>query len=335
MILRVLAILALIVGILPPAAAQQRVSVATQRSAANGALFLAAARGYFKAEGLDIAMGAYPKPQDAVEAVASGRSEFGLAALSPAAFNLAGGGAIKAIAAQTREQSDYEGDEVVAANAAYARGLRKFADLAGKTVAVDSFGGILHYQLGRIASVKGFDLNGVTVKPLYSLDAMSKAVAAGTVDAAILPSREARDLLVANQGKLIGWYSEIDTQQLGALFVSSKAILTKRASVEKFVRAYRRGVADYAAALLRHDRCGKHIADAASHAAAKIIAGYVYPDSASGAATIEANAYYMDPKGRLDAADLARQVAWLQAQGFVDRNVDAAGVVDLSFPAGR
>jgi NitT/TauT family transport system substrate-binding protein len=50
---------------------------------------------------------------------------------------------------------------------------------------------------------------------------------------------------------------------------------------------------------------------------------------------IEANAYFMDPKARIDMADIARQLAWYQAQGFVDKNVDARAVVDLSFTAGN
>jgi NitT/TauT family transport system substrate-binding protein len=318
MILRALAILVLVAGNLSVAFAQQPVSVATQRLSANGALFLAAMRGYFGAEGLDLTMGAYP-------------SQFALAALSPAAFNLAGRGVIKAVAAQTREWRDYEGDEVIAANAAYAHGLRKFADLAGKVVAVDALGSPVHFQLGEIARAKGFKLAGVTVKPLYSFDDMAQAVADGTVDAAVLPSRYARDLLVANQGRLIGWCSEIGTPQLGALFVSAKLIRTQHEMVEKFVRAYARGVADYAKALLRHDRYGKRVSDTAAKQAAADIARYVYPDSAAGAVTVAANAYYIDPKARLDAKDFARQLVWYEAQGFVKKNVMAGEIVDSEF----
>ena len=334
MILRWL-LVCLIAGLTVPAAAQDRVLVVTQRQAASGALFLAAAHGYFKAEGLDAQIGIYRTPQEVVEAVASGRSEFGLAALTPAAFNLAGRGAITAIAAQLREKRDYEGDEVIAANAAYAKGLRKFADLAGKVVAVESLGNAPHYQLGEIARANDFDLAAVTVKPLYSLDDMSKAVAAGTVDAAILPAQYARDLLTAGQGRLIGWVSEIGEQQTGALFASTQTIKAKRATVEKFVRAYRRGVADYAAALLRHDRFGKRISDAASRDAAGLIARTVFPGRSSGMAIVEANAAYMDPKARIDIADIARQVEWYKAQGFVEKTVEARDVVDLSFTAGQ
>lgn len=334
MILRAFAILLLIASIVSPAAAQERVVVGTQRLAANGALFLAAVRGYFKAEGLDIAMGAYPNARAVVEALASGRTEFGLAALSPTAFNLAGRGAIKMIAAQLREMRAYEGDEVVASNAAYAKGLHKFEDLANKTVAIDHLGSTLHYQLGQIARAKGFDLAGVTMKSLAPFDGIAKAVADETVDAAILPAQLARPLLEASQAKLIGWYSEIDRQQTGALFTSPTMIRTRRATVEKFVRAYRRGVADYAAALLRHGRFGKRITDSTSHEAAEIIARYVYPGQSFGVAIIEASAAYMDPKARIDVPDIERQLDWYRAQGFVDKNVDARAVVDLSFTAG-
>ena len=39
--------------------AQERVVIGTQRLSENGALFMAAAQGYFKAEGIDLAMTAY------------------------------------------------------------------------------------------------------------------------------------------------------------------------------------------------------------------------------------------------------------------------------------
>jgi NitT/TauT family transport system substrate-binding protein len=224
---------------------------------------------------------------------------------------------------------------LVAANAAYDKGLRKFADLAGKLVALQSLGSAPHYQLGQIARVKGFDLASMTLKTFPSFDDVAKEVAAGRVDAAILPAQYARDLLTAGQGRLIGWISEIDRQQTGALFGAPKTIAGQRATVEKFVRAYRRGVADYAQALLRRDRYGKRVSDSASQEAAGIIARTVFPGRSSGMAIVGANAPYMDPKARIDVADIARQIDWYKAQGFVEKNVDARDVVDLTFTAGR
>ena len=334
MILRWL-LVCFIAGLTVPAAAQERVLVVTQRQAASGALFLAAARGYFKAEGLDLQMGAYPTARDVVETVASGRAEFGLTELTPAAFNLAGQGAITIVAAQAREKSDYEGAEVIASNAAYDQGLRKFADLAGKKVAIGALGSAPHFELAEIARVKHFELSGVGVETFYSFADMGQAVQTGKVDAAIMPALYARDLLTASQAKLVGWVSEIAEPQTGALFASGAAIKAKRATVEKFVRAYRRGVADYAAALLRHDRYGKRISDSVSQEAARIIARTVFPGRSSGVTIVEANAAYMDPKARIDIADIARQLDWYKAQGFVEKTVAARDVVDPSFTAGQ
>ena len=65
-----------------------------------------------------------------------------------------------------------------------------------------------------------------------------------------------------------------------------------------------------------------------SAAAARTIARYVYPGRAAGIGLIEANAYYMDPKARIDEADIARQIEWYKAQGLVDKDVDARAIVD-------
>lgn len=338
MIPRFPAILLLIATLIAPAAAQEgveRVSVVTQRQIANGALFIATVRGYFKAEGLELQLGAYNSAHEVVEAVAAGSADFGLTEFTPVAFNLAGQGAIRAIAAQAREKRDFEGAEVVAANGAYSNGLRKLENLGSKVVAIDALGSASHYQLSEIARVKGFNLSSMVVKPVYSVGDLVKAVKDGTVDAAILPAQSARDLATANQGKLVGWISEIGEPQTGALFASSAVIKSKRETVEKFVRAYRRGVADYASAMLRRDRYAKRVSDKASQDAAGIIARYVYPGNSLGTGLIDGVAPFIDPKARIDIADIERQLDWYKAQGFVEKTVEARDVVDLSFTAGN
>lgn len=330
MIRRALAPVLLIIALVIPVAAQERVTVGTMRATANGALFLAAAQGYFKAEGLDLDMTAYASDKDVVDALAAGATDFGLAGFTPAAFNLAGKGAIKAIAAQVREKRDYEGNEIVVSNAAYARGVRKAEDLAGKTVAISHFGSAYHYQLGQIARVKRFELSGITLKPVQTLESMARAVGTGDTDVAILPAQYVRELLIANQAKLIGWYSELDEQQLGALFASAKTLQGRRETVEKFLRAYRRGAADYAT-MLRIDRYGKRVSTPKSREVASIIARYALPGKPSGAASVEAGAFYMDPQAKLDPADLERQVTWHKAQRLIEQSVDARNVVDPSF----
>lgn len=311
--------------------AQERIVIGTQRLSENGALFLAAAEGYFKAEGIDLAMTAYDSDKVVADMLASGATDFGLARFTPAAFDAAGKGLIRAIAAQAPEKRDYEGSQIIASSIGFQKGLRKFDNLADKTVAIDALGSTAHYQLLQIARIKHVDPARITVKALGTLDAIARAVGTDQVDAAIMPSLYARELLMANQAKFLGWYSELDEQQLGALFVSKKMLETRRAAVEKFVQAYRRGAADYAAALLRKDRSSKRISDIKSKEAATTIARYVYPDRGDAAATVELGAYYIDPQARLDVADVARQIAWYKSQGLIDKAVDARNVVDASF----
>ena len=230
------AILLAVAGFAIPAAAQERVLVGTQRLSQNGALFLAAAQGYFKAEGIDVEMTAYESGQAVAERLAAGNADLGLAGFTPTAFNLAGKGLIKAIAAQAREKRFYEGSDIVVSNVGFARGLQKFENLANKSVAIDALGSAAHYQLEQIARVKNIDIARISVKPMQTIDAIARAVGTSQVDAAIMPAPYARELLASNQAKLIGWYSELDEQQLGALFVSRRMLETRRSVVEK-VRA--------------------------------------------------------------------------------------------------
>ncbi len=166
---------------------------------------------------------------------------------------------------------------MVAANAAWANGLRKMENLAGKSVAITYLGSPFHYQLAQIARAKKFDFASITLKPMQTVDAAALAVVEGKADAAILPANYARELMVASQARLVGWYSEVgDKQQLGALFVAAKMIGEHRATVEKFVRAYRHGASDYSS-MVQLDRYGKRIATVATREIATVIARYVYP----------------------------------------------------------
>lgn len=332
MIRRILASFSLIAVLAWPAAAQERVTIGTTRAVANSVLFLAEIQGHFKAEGLDVEMTAYASDEDVVEALAGGATDLGLASFTAKAFNLAGARKIAAIAAQVREKADYEGNSIVVSNVAYDRGIRKMENLANMSAATLRLGTTLHYQLSQVARVKKFSFASMTLKPQGSIAAIARMIESGSADAAILPGTEARDLLTANYAKLVGWYSEIDEAQLGALFASAKAIESKRATLEKFLRAYRRTAGEYYTIFMRHDRYGKRISNAKSQELAGKIARYVFPGrSKMGAVTVEDGLYYMERDARLDGAEIARQVAWYQSQGLVDKSVDARAVVDSSF----
>jgi NitT/TauT family transport system substrate-binding protein len=333
MIRRLLAALLILAAAVAPAAANEKFTVATTRDVQNGALFLAALRGYFAAAGVDLAMQAYPSPKAVVEALAAGNTDLAVTSFTATAFNLAGTGKIKIIGAQVREKTDHEGDVMVAANSAFHAGLHTFGDIANRSVAITSLGSVYNYQLGRIAELKKFKLNSVIVKPMHTLDEVAAAVIDNRVDGALLPSRYGRSLLASGQAQIVGWYSELDEQQLGALFASAKTLKTRAKALAKFIAAYRRGAADYSAVMSHYGLGGKLVSNVKSRKAAAQIARYVYPGTPQAAAVtaVEQGAYYMDPKARLDPADVARQFNWFKAQGLVQPNADLQKGLDLSY----
>jgi NitT/TauT family transport system substrate-binding protein len=148
----------------------------------------------------------------------------------------------------------------------------------------------------------------------------------------VLSPAGARDVLLSGQAKFIAFVSETDEALTGALFASANALAAHRASIQKFVRAYERGAADYAAALLRRDRYNKRVSDTKSQSAATLIARSVYPDHPASRAVpvIEQTAMFVDP-ARFDAADLARQIAWFKIQTLVDAAADPRLAVEPGF----
>jgi NitT/TauT family transport system substrate-binding protein len=320
------------------ASAQDKLNVGALRFVSNGALFVALENGYFKEQGLDVDVKFFDAAQPIAVAVVSGDIDLGATAFTAGLYNLAGKGGLKVIAAQAREKKGYQGNAVLVSNAAWDKGFRKLDDFPGHSLGITQVGSSFHFQIGQIARIKGFDLKSVALKPLQSLGNMAAALKGAQVDALIIAPHIAKALIASGDGKLVGWYSELDEYQFGALFASPKAIDSRREVVEKFVRAYQRGAAEFNAALLTQDSSGKIVLDSAKAAPiARAVGKYVYPSDppAEAVGKVEASTFYVDPQARLDVGDIYNQVAWLKEQGLVDRSVDPKSFIDLSFVRGH
>lgn len=322
----------------PPAAAQEKLNVGALRFVSNGGLFVAMERGYFKAEGLDIDLKFFDAAQPIAVAVVSGDLDLGATAFTAGLYNMAGKGALKVIAAQAREKKGYQGNAILVSNAAWEKGFRRLEDFPGKSLGITQVGSSFHYQIGQIARVKNFDIKNVSLKPLQSLSNMAAALKGGTVDAIIIAPHIAKPMLARGEAKLLGWYSDLDEYQFGALFASPKAVEGRRAAVQKFVRAYQKGAQEFYDAMLKLDPAGARSFDRdKADPVGLAVAKYVYPN-AQGQAAVEqvmASSYYIDPQARLDVGDIHNQVAWLKANGLVDGTADAKAFLDLSFVQGH
>ena len=158
------------------AAAAEKIAVGSLPFVSASPVFIAQERGYFAAEGLEVEVKAFQAAQAVAVATASGDIDFGVGGLTAGFYNLAGKGALKIVAAQSREEPGYDFVAYVASMKAYEAGFRSVAQFPGKTVGITTIGSTFHYNLGKLAEKRGFKLEQLTLKPLQSVPNMSAAL---------------------------------------------------------------------------------------------------------------------------------------------------------------
>ena len=317
--------------------AADSVNVGVLRFVSSGPLFLAIERGYFRDENIEVQSKYFEAAQPIAVAAVSGDIDYGLTAFTAGFYNLSAQGQLKIIAAQSKEAKGYNGNAILISNAAWEKGFRSIKDFPGHSLGMTQVGASFHYQIGQLARVGGFDLKSVQLRALQSLPNMIAAIKGAQVDSIIIAPHLAGPMTAAGDVKMLGWYSDYDEYQFGGLFANSKTILQRRELTQRFVRAYQKGCADYAAAFMQKDEKGERKFDAVSEAAAKIIAKVVYPSTpeAQAIALVEASAFPADPQARLDVADIYKQVEWMKSEKLVDANADAKTMLDLGFVQGH
>lgn len=318
--MRLISIAAALALLTTPALAE-KTSLSVLKLASSGPVFLAQDLGHFAAEGLEVEFKFFAAAQPVAVAVVSGDAEFGVTGLTAGFYNLAGKGALKIIAGQSREQPGYKLSAYMVSNQAFAAGVKSPADFGGRSFAMTQVGSTFHYMIGLLAEKKGFDLSKNRLLALQSIPNMVSALQGGQADTAILPSTVAVPMMDRGDAKIVGWAGDETPWQLGALFTSPKMIDTRKATVERFVRAYKKGVAAYDLAFQKKGD------QAATDKALDILAKYT--EQQKGA--IAAGLPYIEPEARFSAKDIAKQIAYWQAQGQADKSVEAKDIIVTTF----
>jgi NitT/TauT family transport system substrate-binding protein len=310
---------------------RQKVAVGVLRLSSSGPLFIAIEKGHFAAENIEVEPKFFTAAQQIPVAVTAGDAAFGVTGLTAGFYNLAGKGALKIVAAQSREERGFQLNAVMVTHKAWEEGFRALKDLPGKRVAITTQGSTFHYSLGLLAEKYRFDLAKVTMVALQQLPAMAAAFKGTQVDATVIPVTLARQLEAENAGRILAWIGDETPWQLGALFTSPKAIAGTRSLVERFVRAWVKGCADYNLAFNVAGPDGKPGKGPGYDEALRIVATAVQQPVERTAIGLP----YIDPRGRLDVGDIHNQVAFWKAEKQVGRDVEARAIVDLSFVPGH
>jgi len=287
---------------------------------------IAIARGYFKDQGLDAEMVYFDSAEPIAVGVASGSTDFGVAGVSAGFFALAGQGQLRLIASSGLEMPGFYNLGYLVSNRAYDAGLKSLKDVPGHSVAVTQVGTALHYSLGLLAEKYGFDLRSVELRPLQSNSNVIAALTGGQVDVAIMPATPTLTPLEHGNFKRLGWVSDVAPGSTGSLvFTSTKDANEHSDVVRRFLVAYRKATHDFHEAFATADNQRK------DGPTAPAVLAILENFTGVPAAKIDAAMPYVDAQGRLSAPEIAHQIAWYQAQGFLKPGVKAEDIIDNRF----
>lgn len=317
-------LLAAAAAALTPNAAQaqsRKLRVGVLRLASSGPVFIAQDTGFFKDTGLDVELVFFGAAQPIAVAAASGDIDIGVTAFTAGLFNLAGKGAISIIAGQSREVPGFPLDAFLATTKPNGDGLQKPQDIRGKRIGITQVGSSFHFASGLVAEKYGFPISEVRFVPLQSMANIVSALQGGSVDGAVLPATVASGAISSGAARLLGWGGDEAPWQIGAAFASAK-VKGDEKLIADFLAAYRRGCRAY------HDKLDtKGAPDAERTPLLEIIAHYTNQKPDQVAATLA----FVEPDAKLDLPNVAHQIEWYRAQGFVDKGFGLDQIVDKRF----
>lgn len=323
------ALVSLAVGLHAMAAqAADKVVVGALRFTSHSAGFIAFEKGYFAKEGLDVSFEFFQAAQPIAVAVAAGDADFGIAGVTGGLMNLADKDAVKVVAGVLHEKKGVDGMMIMASKKAYDEGLTSVARLPGHSVALTQVGSTFHYMSARIAEKEGFPLSELKLVPLQKVGAMIGAIKSGQVDAMIMVPHIAKPLVKSGAAVELGWLYDYAEYQISTLFTSTKNTKERRDMVERFIRAYAKGIADFNRVMLSANP------DAAEkEAMTKLIHKYVYVDRPyeKAAPSIQAGAMNLNEGAALHLTDVTVQMEWFQQEGLVPKSLTIEKLADPSF----
>ncbi|MDR3375160.1 MAG: ABC transporter substrate-binding protein [Ancalomicrobiaceae bacterium] len=312
-----------------PARAGEVVNMGVLKLASHAPSYIAVDRGYFVAEGLDVAMKFFEAAQPMAVAIAAGDVDYGATALSGALINLADKGAIKVIGGALKEEKGITGSLILASGKAFEAGLTSPAKLPGHSFGITTAGSSFHYMAYKIAEANHFALSQMTLKPLQKLGAIVAAMTSGQIDAWAVQANVAKKLTTTGGAREIGLVSEVAPDyQVTAMFASAKNAGQARDKTERFLRAYSRAVDDYNAAFVDKTSGPDEV-----KALAAIVHKYLDPDTPADVAFADLTDGAMRiSKGlAMSTTSLTDQLNWFKSEKMVKDTITPELLFDTSY----
>jgi NitT/TauT family transport system substrate-binding protein len=307
-----------------PVAAKEKVVVGALRLTSSAPLFIAAEKGYFAHEGLDVTLKFMKSAQPVAMALAAGDVDVGATGLTAGLYNAAANGLkVSIVADKGRVWPGYRLVGIMVSNDAWEKGVRTLKDLKGRRVGVTQMGSTFHYMLGNILARNGMELKDVHVTPLGGVKNMMDAVAANRIETAFMVQPFCTVMERKKIGHVMLWAGNEMRYQIAALFFSGKLAENEGLSL-KFLRAYIRACRFY------YDNClAQKGGVLVKGPGFDEVIGYIAKYTSRKPSLIASGLNYNDRNGKLFAEDIQRQIDWYHAHKMLGKNLDSAKIVNL------
>jgi NitT/TauT family transport system substrate-binding protein len=304
-------------------AQERKVKVGVLKLTSSAAIFLGVERGTFREFGIEPELVYFQAAQPVAVAVAAGEVEVGATGLTAGLYNIVtGGGKVWVVADKGREWPGYPLTALLVQTDGPVRSVR---DLRGRKVGITQLGSTFHYMLGNLLEQEGLSLADVEPAPLRTLGAMSEALQARRVDAILIPQPFAGAAVEKGFGRILFWVGDKLPYQVAGIFYS-RTFAQDRDRAVAFMKGYVKAARlFFDAALALRD--GKRPAGPAYDEVVAVTARY----TGATPEVVRAGFPYQDRDGRIDAADVGRQLAWYHKAGMVTAPLQARDLVDGSF----
>jgi NitT/TauT family transport system substrate-binding protein len=301
------------------------VAVGSPASISNAPMYIGIERGYFREEGLDIQLQTFGSASQTIAPLGAGQLQ--VAAGSPSA------GLYNAIARDVDLKIVADSSHSVEGAGYMALLVRKdlvdsgrftsFADLRGLTVADYGDGGTPHAALSRMAQAGGVALTEITRTTLAGPDHVS-ALQNGSIDASISVEPIVTQAVDTGAAVRFAGTDAVDPgQQIGVLLYGNDFVVRDPDAAQRFMRAYLRGVRDYAAVL----QDGRLTGPGAPEVIDIVSRGSGVPAETLGRIV----SHGVDPDGRINDASLRADYEFWKSQGLIQGDLDVATAIDTSF----
>ena len=306
------------------AEAAEKLRVGALRLTSSAPLFIAAEKGYFADEGLDVELKFMKSAQPVAMALASGDIDVGATGLTAGLYNAATNGLkVSIVADKGRVWPGYKLVGLMVSNDAWEKGVRNLSDLKNKRVGITQVGSTFHYMLGNILTKNGMDLKDVKPTPLGGVKSMMDTVVANRIETAFMVQPFCTVMEKKKMGHVMLWAGDAMRYQIAAIFISEK-IAKNEALGLKFMRAYIRACRFY------YDNClTKKDGLLVKGPGFDEVLGYIAKYTSRKPALIALGLNYNDRDGKLFAGDIQRQIDWYHAHKMVGKRLDAKEIVNM------